>query len=116
MPKVYRQMDALFMPSVREGFGLCVAEAMASGLPVVACGESAIPELVVDQVGGHLCPIDDLDCYADAIRSLAESAERSRLMGEYNRARVEEKFTLSRMVREYQELFTEVMDAGVIAE
>ena len=110
MPMVYADADVLFMPSVREGFGLCVAEAMASGLPVIACAESAIPELVVNQQGGYLCPIDDVACYAEAIQTLAGSTERARMMGEYNRARVEERFTLSRMVHEYRELFAEVAD------
>jgi glycosyltransferase involved in cell wall biosynthesis len=113
MPGVYQSMDVLFMPSVREGFGLCVAEAMACGLPVVACGESALPELVVQGEGGFLCPVDDVACYADAIRTLAEDRQAARRMGEFNRARVERMFTLDRMVRDYRELFESVLDGAV---
>jgi glycosyltransferase involved in cell wall biosynthesis len=114
MPDVYRSMDALLMPSVREGFGLCVAEAMACGLPIVACCESAMPELVVHGQGGMLCAIDDIEDYAEAIRTLGADPGLARDMGEFNRARVEQLFTLERMVREYRELFTEVLD-GVFA-
>lgn len=110
MPAVYQAMDVLLMPSVREGFGLCVAEAMACGLPIVACGESATPELVIDQQGGYLCPIDDLECYANAIRALAENSGTAQRMGEFNRARVESLFTLERMRREYRALFQAVLD------
>ena len=56
MPERYGSMDILLMPSVREGFGLSIAEAMACGLPVVATNCSAIPELIDDGKGGFLCP------------------------------------------------------------
>lgn len=110
MPELYRSVDVLFMPSVREGFGLAVAEAMACGLPVVACAESALPELVVDGEGGWLCGIDDLQCYAQALRRLAADRVSAERMGEFNRARVERMFTLDRMVDEYRQLFEAVLD------
>jgi len=110
MSEVYRSMDVLFMPSVREGFGLCVAEAMACGLPVVAADASALPELVHQGQGGYRCPIDDVAAYARALKRIAESPEQTKRMGEYNRALVEDRFTLSRMVSEYKMLFEEVMD------
>jgi glycosyltransferase involved in cell wall biosynthesis len=110
MPAVYQSMDALFMPSVREGFGLCVAEAMACGLPVVACRESAMPELVEAGRGGTLCPVDDVACYADAIRRLADDRVSARRMGEFNRGRIEEQFTQVRMIEEYRALFESVLD------
>jgi glycosyltransferase involved in cell wall biosynthesis len=110
MPSVYQNMDALFMPSVREGFGLCVAEAMACGLPVVACRESALPELVEPGLGGMLCAVDDVPAFAGALRQLADDRDLASRMGEYNRARVEQRFTLKRMVGEYRELFEAVLD------
>ena len=112
MPSVYQAMDALFMPSVREGFGLCVAEAMACGLPVVACRESAMPELVEPGQGGMLCAVDDVPAFAAALRRLADDRELASRMGEFNRARVEQMFTLDRMVREYRELFDAVRDGA----
>jgi glycosyltransferase involved in cell wall biosynthesis len=38
MPRLYRLATALVFPSVKEGFGLCVLEGLASGLPVIASG------------------------------------------------------------------------------
>lgn len=46
MPGVYSAADILLFPSVREGFGLAAAEAMACGLPVVATDCSSLPELI----------------------------------------------------------------------
>jgi glycosyltransferase involved in cell wall biosynthesis len=109
MANRYRQMDLLVMPSVREGFGLSVAEAMACGLPVVASDCSAIPELIDDGKGGFLCPVGDVNAFAEKINLLADSPKLRREMGEYNRAKVEKMFALDRMVKEYQELFEEVL-------
>jgi glycosyltransferase involved in cell wall biosynthesis len=109
MPDCYRQMDILLMPTVREGFGLSVAEAMACGLPVVASNCSAIPELIDDGKGGFLCPVGDVNAFAEKINLLADSPQLRREMGAYNRSKVEKLFTLERMVKEYQELFEEVL-------
>jgi len=108
MPECYRSMDILLMPTVREGFGLAVAEAMACGLPVVASDCSAIPELLVPGKGGFLCPVGDVDAFAEKINFLAENYELRREMGVFNRARVEDYFTREQMLRQYQELFEEV--------
>lgn len=109
MPNRYRQMDLLVMPSVREGFGLAVAEAMSCGLPVVATNASAIPELIDEGKGGFLCPVGDVNAFAEKINLLADSPKLRHEMGEYNRAKVEKMFTLDRMVKEYQELFQGVL-------
>jgi len=109
MPIHYRKMDILLMPTVREGFGLAIAEAMACGLPVVASNCSAIPELIDNGKGGFLCPVGDVDGFAEKINILAESPDLRREMGGYNRAKVEKMFTLDRMVDEYQMLFEQTI-------
>jgi len=110
MPKVYQEdADILLFPTVREGFGLAAAEAMACGLPVVASNCSAIPELIDNGKGGFLCPVGDVNVFAEKINLLADSPKLRREMGEYNRSKVEKMFTLDRMVNEYRELFEEVL-------
>ena len=109
MPLVYRKHDILLSPTVREGFGLAIAEAMACGLPVVASNCSSIPELVDHGKGGFLCPVGDVDAFAEKINLLADSPGLRKEMGEYNRAKVEKMFTVERMVNEYKDLFEEVL-------
>lgn len=105
MPDVYREMDILLFPSVREGFGLAAVEAMACGLPVVATNGSALPEIITDGQGGYLCPLGNVDVFADAIHTLAENSVLRQNMGNFNRTVVETRFTLNRMLDEYRTLF-----------
>ncbi len=109
MPALYQNADILLFPTVREGFGLVVAEAMACGLPVVATNCSSLPELIDGGKGGFLCPLGNVNSFAEKINFLADNPELRREMGEYNRAKVEKMFTLERMVAQYQELFEEVL-------
>ena len=109
MPELYRSNDILLSPTVREGFGLAIAEAMACGLPVVASNCSAVPELVDDGKGGFLCPVGDVGAFAEKTNLLARNPELRCQMGEYNRAKVEKMFTLERMASEYRELFESLL-------
>jgi len=112
MPQLYQSADILLFPTVREGFGLAAAEAMACGLPVVATNCSSLPELIDEGKGGFLCGLGDIDGFASKINLLAENETLRKEMGDYNRVKVEEKFTLSRMVFEYQQLFAKVIQRG----
>jgi glycosyltransferase involved in cell wall biosynthesis len=72
---VYRRATLLLQPSEREGFGLPVAEAMASGTPVVA---SRIPALV--EVGGQAatyCPVGDVRAWVATISELLDERASS---------------------------------------
>src|SRR5207237_9291849 len=75
---LYRQAAVLVVTSRHEGFGLPVVEAMASGTPVVAFTNSALPEVVGD--AGLLVPDGDVDAFARAVCSLLDDeATRSEL-------------------------------------
>lgn len=111
MPDLYRSVDLLLFPTVREGFPLVVAEAMACGLPVVATDCSSLPELVDEGKGGYLCTQGDARGFAQKINLLAESALLRRNMGEYNRSKVEKTLRLETMIQRYRMLFDEVRDS-----
>jgi len=102
MPDFYNQMDILLMPTVREGLSLAVLEAMACGLPIVASDCSSLPEQVHHKQGGYLCAIGDVDDFAKKINLLASDNILRKEMGGYNRKRIEDNYTLSRMIREYK--------------
>lgn len=113
MPTLYQQADILLFPTVREGFGLAAAEAMSCGLPVVATNCSSLPELIIPGKGGYLCELGNVNEFASRINELAASPNLRSQMGEFNRSRVEEKFTLGRMVEQYNKLFEEVLSSSL---
>lgn len=109
MPQLYQSADILLFPTVREGFGLTAAEAMACGLPVVATDCSSLPELIDNGKGGFLCGLGNIEEFASKINLLAENETLRKEMAGYNRTKVEQLFTLERMVAEYEELFEKVI-------
>lgn len=69
LPLWYNAADVFLYPSVFEGFGLPVLEAMACGTPVITSNVSSLPEVAE---GAGLClPPDDIDAWTDALHTLA---------------------------------------------
>jgi glycosyltransferase involved in cell wall biosynthesis len=88
----YQSCDILLFPSRLEGFGIVPAEALACGRPVVTTDASALPEVVDHGENGFLCPRDDVDTYAAAVRQLGEDAGLRRRFGEHGREKVARSF------------------------
>ncbi len=109
MPDFYNSMDILLMPTVREGLSLAVLEAMSCGLPIVASDCCSLPEQVINGKSGFLCPVGEVDAFAENLNHLAASPGLRREMGEFNRVRVEKEFTMDKMVNKYQRLFERVI-------
>src|SRR6185369_7022518 len=71
----------LVLPSVFEGFGLVIPEAMATGLPVIASTHTAGPEIIRDGQDGYILAPDDVDGLADRLDRLAMHRARTDEMG-----------------------------------
>lgn len=108
MPSLYRTVDALLLPTVREGDSLVVLEAMSSGLPVVATDCSSLPERVAHGEGGFLCRPGAVAEFVAALERLRDPALRLR-MGEFNRRRAIEDFPIARMVAAYEQVFASTL-------
>ena len=107
--EAYQRCDILLFPTRLEGFGYPAAEAMACGKPVVCTDYSSLPELVTQGQGGFLCPLDDVNAFAQAIHRLAADPNLRARMGAFNRARAEAEFSLQVCVQNYLSLYRELL-------
>lgn len=68
--QIYAESSVFIFPSLNEGYGLVILEAMAHGLPVVAFNNTAMPLTIVDQVNGFLVKNKDYKELARRIKEL----------------------------------------------
>ncbi len=102
-------MDIFVLPSVQEGLGLCLIEAMAMGKPVVASDVGGIYTVVKDQKTGLLVPPKDPESLAQAILKLVDNPDFSNKMAANARAAAREKFTLKEMADKTIGVYEEVI-------
>jgi glycosyltransferase involved in cell wall biosynthesis len=102
---VIAALDVLLVPSLWEGFGLVLLEAMAHSVPIIASRVSAIPEIVVHgdyspatlRTGLLVAP-GDFDALASSLSTLLQNPDLAHEMGARGRQRLETHFTVARMV------------------
>jgi glycosyltransferase-like protein len=70
IPPLYRLADAFVFPSVREGFGLALLEAMASGVPVVSSAQPPFTEFLTDGESALLVDPSSPDALAQAMEAI----------------------------------------------
>jgi glycosyltransferase involved in cell wall biosynthesis len=75
------QCHVLVLPSVFEGFGLVIPEAMATGMPVIASTHSIGPEIIRDGQDGFVLAPDDVEGLAAKLAWLADHREDVCRMG-----------------------------------
>lgn len=85
----YRAADLLVFPTLGDGFGLVIQEAMCSGTPVVATCCSGAPECIRDGEEGWLVPARDPDAVAERLRAAAADRDATFRTGQAARARAE---------------------------
>lgn len=98
------KMDCLILPSIGEGFGLVLIEAMAAGVPVIASAAGAIPEVVRDDETGILVPVgpDEVGRFSDAIQRLRHDPQLRERLIKNGLSEVRRRFTWDVVLPEYQ--------------
>ncbi len=112
VPGLLEAADLFVLPSRSEGQPNAVMEAMAMGLPVVATRVGGVPEVARDGDEALLVPPEDAEALAAACLSLLAEPARARRLGAAGRERAARQFSLTRMIRRYEELYQDVVGTG----
>jgi glycosyltransferase involved in cell wall biosynthesis len=86
---VYRAADIMAFPTLGDGFGLVMQEAMCCGTPVITTRNGGGPECITNGKNGWLIPAANIDALVEALRYCSENRDDVTLVGRAARARAE---------------------------
>ncbi len=104
-----KRADVFVLPSLWEGFGLVIIEAMKEGKPVIASSVGGIPEIVINGKTGILVPPSSPDKLAEAMMTLIQNVELRGKMGIEGQKRVMRDFDAIVMSKKYQKLYHQIL-------
>ncbi len=97
---------ACLVPGSNEGFSNAVIEKMAMGLPLIVTDVGGNAEAVINDYNGIVIPPDRPDLLGEAIIRLHDNPQLRRTMGRRSLQRVRKEFTLEKMIRTHEHLYT----------
>jgi glycosyltransferase involved in cell wall biosynthesis len=101
-------MDIFCLPSLQQGLGAMMLEAMALGRPVIASGVGGVLNVIEDNATGLIVPPSDSRSLADQIISLLKDPDRTVQLALAGQQRIRDQFSEQRMLSEMTALFEEV--------
>lgn len=107
--RILSGIDVFVLPTLGEGFGLVLLEAMAHKIPIVSTNAMAVPEVVEHGKTGILVPPRDIKALREAIEFLIGSREIRATMGQRGFERLISTFSVEQMVRQTRELYAGLM-------
>ena len=107
--RALKLIDIFVQPSLQEGLGIALLEAMACGKAVAASRIGGIPSIIDDGRDGLLVAPGEAKNLAGAIQRLLRDKNLRKNLGETARRKVEEKFDVKRMAKEVEALYEELL-------
>lgn len=96
----YGIFDIFVLPSLVEGMPLCLLEAMAMGVPVIATAVDGNKELVVNGETGLLVPPKDVTALTEAIEYMIENPGKAKEMGNAGKKRIQNNYSLQKNIEQ----------------
>jgi len=103
LPLYYSMADVFVFHSTYETFGIVLAEAMASGRPIVSVRSSAIPEIIDDGITGLLVEVSNPEALAKGILTLLRDRELAARLGQAARDKATQMFNWERVTEQYED-------------
>lgn len=100
-----RAMDIFCLPSLQQGLGTIMLEAMACGRPVIASRVGGISNTITNESTGLLIPPSDSDAIAEKLIFLLQNPELARKIGESGKNHVRKNFRIDQAVRHVADLY-----------
>ncbi len=100
--------SVVMQKSLREGFGLTIAEGLWKGKPVIGGNVGGIPLQIEDGVTGYL--VESVEEASTAALAIMRDRDKARRMGEIGREVVREKSLTTSLLRNYLRLFNDLME------
>ena len=104
-----RASSVVIQKSLKEGFGLTVAEALYKGTPVVASRVGGIPLQVLDGVNGFLHSPHDLKGFSDSVIKLLKDEKLRDTLGRAGKEHVTKNFLITRLMLDWLHLMNKVL-------
>jgi glycosyltransferase involved in cell wall biosynthesis len=108
--QVYRELDVFLFPSLAEPLGSSLLSAMAHGLPAVAVGRGAVPEVIEDGRNGLLVPAPEPDAFAHAVLRLLDDPALAARLGAAARQTIQLRFSVGAMVENTLQVYRRVLE------
>ena len=109
VPRLMAAMDLFTLPSLNEGMGRVLVEAMAMELPCVASRVSGIPDVVSEGETGLLVPTREPEALAMALQAVLDDPAWARELGRRGRERVVPEFGVERMLEKLEAIYRELL-------
>jgi glycosyltransferase involved in cell wall biosynthesis len=110
---LYSACDVFVLPSLEEGHGLALTEAMASGKPLIGSNVGGISMQIRDGWNGFLVEPGNVKQLAEKIRYLVENEEERKRMGRISKRLAKEKFDWKEITNRYLEIYEEIVEGGL---
>lgn len=101
--------DVFVLPSISEGLGLALLEAMALGKPAVATETGGIPEVIKHKVNGFLVPPGNDKYLAEGIIEALSDKEQAKMLGLAAQKTVFRKFSSTAMIENTEKVYMEIL-------
>ncbi|MCE2402958.1 glycosyltransferase family 4 protein [Candidatus Poribacteria bacterium] len=108
IPRAMQELDLLVTLSA----GSIIAEAMASGKPVIGTPIGSTSEMIIDGVTGYVVPLDSIEAISDRIVQLITDSDKCKQMGNAARKHAEEAFSIEKHVQKIQNIYEKLIETN----